>query len=155
MYMARAYGADNTRLIEFEMHHLFGDPETTLWTRAPGDLRVDYPEGIGAVGLQEFVVKVTDQTNGQAIANATVVLNRAGQIVQMQQTRSDGLAIFGLSAVGAGNLDLTVTALDYRPYLGTLVVTTNGADSIASTQTMARRIKSSMWADATSRTAKT
>jgi hypothetical protein len=128
MYMARAYNASNRRLIEFEMHHLFGDPETTLWTSAPGDLNVDYPKSIGAVGLQEFVVKVTNQTSGKAIANATVVLTRDNDIIQMQQTRTDGLALFSLNAIGDGDLDLTVTALDYRPYLGIIEVTTKGAE---------------------------
>jgi hypothetical protein len=128
MYMARAYGADDTRKLEFEMHHLFGDPELPVWTRAPGSLAVNHPKAIGATGLQGFVVKVTDQANGQVVPNATVVLTRGSQIVQMQQTQTDGLARFGLDAVGDGDLDLTVSVLDYRPYLGTLAVTAKGGE---------------------------
>jgi hypothetical protein len=128
MYMARAYGPSNTRLIEFEMHHLFGDPETTLWTSAPRELKVEQPKAVGAVGLQEFIIKVSDKDNGQPVHNATVVLTRDDQIVQMQQTRTDGVALFSLNPAGSGDLNLTVTALDYRPFMRTLSVTSNGAE---------------------------
>jgi hypothetical protein len=128
MYMARAYSPGNTRLIEFEMQHLFGDPEMPLWIHAPGVLAVDRPKGIGATGLQEFVVKVVDKANGQVVQNATVVLTRGNAIVQVQQTQTDGLARFSINGVGSGDLDLTVTALGYRPYMDSLAVSASGAE---------------------------
>ena len=128
MYMARAYNPGDYRLIAFEMHHLFGEPETTLWTSAPGTLKVDHPLGIGATGSQEFVVSVTDDSDGRTVVNATVVLTRDDEIIQMQQTGNDGLALFSLNGVGSGDLDLTVSALDFRPYLGVIEVTIIGAE---------------------------
>jgi Peptidase family C25/Propeptide_C25/Domain of unknown function DUF11 len=132
MYMARAYAGGSHRQLEFEMHHLFGDPETTLWTSAPHGLSVDHPAGIGALGTQEFTVKVRDQDTGQPVGNATVVLTRDHSIVRMEQTGTDGVAVFRILNVGASasinDLDLTVTALDHRPYLGTLPVTQSGAE---------------------------
>lgn len=128
MFMARAYGPDDYRRCEFEMHHLFGDPEMPVWTGAPQDLDVDHPKGIGADGVQEFVVKVTDRAGGQGIHGAAVVLTRNGKIVQMRQTHTNGVAEFALTSVGNGDLDLTVTSLGYRPYLGTLEVTADGAE---------------------------
>lgn len=128
MYMARAYSADDTRHLEFEMHHLFGDPETTLWTSAPHALTVEYPSAIGATGMQEFIVKVRDQVTGLPVANATVVLTRDHYIAAMQQTGTDGVAVFRIVNVGAADLELTVTALDHRPHLGTLPVTKDGAE---------------------------
>ena len=128
MYMARAYGPSTKRRIEFQMHHLFGDPEMVLWTSAPRELHVGFPKAIGAKGLQEFVIAITDQATGHGIGTATVVLTRDGTIVQMRQTRTDGLALFSLVGVGDGDLDLTVTALDYRPVLTTLPVTPKGAE---------------------------
>ncbi len=128
MYMARAYAAGNQRLIEFEMHHLFGDPELPLWTAAPRDLTAEYPKGIGAAGLQEFVVKVTDTANGQIVHNAVVALTRNNTLIQMQQTHTNGLARFSLTDAGSGDMDLTVTALGYRPHLGKLEVTSTGAE---------------------------
>ena len=128
MFMARAYAAGNDRRCEFEMHHLFGDPELPVWTNAPGDLDVDHPKGIGADGMQEFLVKVTDKSGGQGIPTATVVLTRDGAIIKMAQTHTNGVAEFSVSSVGSGDLELTVTALGYRPYLGTLAVTPGGAE---------------------------
>ncbi len=126
MFMAQAYSPDDTRLNEFEMQQLFGDPEMPIWTQPPADLKVELPPGIGATGLQEFVVFVT--TNNQPVQNATVVLTRANAIVQMRQTLTNGTARFSLTSVGSGDLEVTVTALCYRPYLGTLQVTTMGAE---------------------------
>lgn len=128
MYMARAYGPDDWRRCEFEMHHLFGDPEMPVWTSAPQELDVDHPKGIGAHGQQEFLVKVTDRADGHGIAGATVVLTRDGRIVQMRQTSTGGVAEFFVTSVGSGDFDLTVTALGYRPFLGTLEVTDGGAE---------------------------
>jgi hypothetical protein len=128
MFMARAYGPDDQRRCEFEMHHLFGDPELPVWTSAPADMEVSHPKGIGSQGVQQFIVKVTDRASGQGIPNATVALTRAGAIVKVAQTHTNGVAEFTLKSVGWGDIDLTVTALGYRPYLGTLAVTVGGAE---------------------------
>jgi hypothetical protein len=127
MFMAKAYGPSDERKIEFEMAHLFGDPEMPIWTEAPDDLKVAHPKGIGATGMQEFLVKVTNATDGQTVQNATVVLTRNNAIVQWQQTHTDGLARFNLNTIGSGDLDITVTALNYRPYMGTIIVKSGGA----------------------------
>lgn len=127
VFMAKAYPADATRKVEFELEHLFGDPEMPMWTQAPGDLQVVHPDGIGSIGLQEFVVTVMDAATEQPVHNATVVLTRDNAIVAMQQTDSYGLAHFSLDAVGLGDLDITVTALVFRPYMGVIRVSRTGA----------------------------
>lgn len=128
MYMARAYAAgDTTRQLEFEMGHLLGDPEMPIWIEEPGDLDVVHPQAIGETGLQEFVVHVQDADTHLGVLNATVVLTRDGDIVQMQQTNTNGVASFSLPAGGIAPLDITVTALGFLPYLGKIDVQSGGA----------------------------
>ena len=71
MFMAKSYSPSYKREIQFEMGHLFGDPEMPIWTNAPGKLDVDHPNGIGSTGQQSFVVRVTDEATSQALLNAT------------------------------------------------------------------------------------
>ena len=104
MYMASAYAATaDKRQIEFEMGHLLGDPEMPIWPVEPGTLAVMHPEGIGEVGLQEFVVRVEDADTHTGVLNATVVLTHDSSIVQMQQTDTTGAARFR-SPAGASHL---------------------------------------------------
>lgn len=127
IYMARNIGGGNPRLITFEMSHLFGDPEMPVWIEEPAELHVDHPEGIGTTGEQDFVVKVTNKNSGDAVQNAVVTLTRDVTIVSAQQPNPGGVARFTLYSIGSGDLDITVTALNYRPYEGEIVVNTGGA----------------------------
>ena len=127
MFMAKAYGPGDKREVEFEMGHLFGDPEMPVWTQVPGRLKVEHPKGVGSTGRQDFVVRVTDDTNNQVLLNATVVLTRTNKILQVRQTNASGLARFDLNSIGSGNIDITVTMLNYRPYMGVIAAPSGGA----------------------------
>lgn len=122
MFMSKAYYLDDKCKIEFEMEHLFGDPEMAIWTQAPGDLRVEHSKGIGAKGVQEFIITVTDADTHLPVENANVVLTRDNVIVNMQQSNTGGQAHFKLENVGSGDLDVTVTSLYYRPYMGVIAI---------------------------------
>jgi hypothetical protein len=127
-YMANAYGANDDRKRTFEMHHLFGDAETSVWTQQPTSLTVDHPQRVGSQGIQDFIVRVKDQPTGNPVASATVALTRPGQLESRAQTSPDGVARFTLSAPSAGDLNITVTEADHRPYEGTITVTAIGAE---------------------------
>jgi hypothetical protein len=127
MYMARAYSATTTRKVEFEMGHLFGDPEMIIWTNEPGQMNVEHPEGVGETGVHEFMVNVHDANNKQGLLEASVVLTRDKSIIAMEQTSTDGLARFQLVDVGSGDLDITVTANGFRPYMGKIMVKSGSA----------------------------
>jgi hypothetical protein len=126
VYMANCYSHDVHRQESFEMYHTFGDPEMPVWTREPINLTVDRPDGIGAVGIQDFVVEVTETGNGNPVANAVTVLTRGDSIIAYRETNPAGIVHFTLSSVGTGDLDITVTAHNYRPYQDTIRVTDSG-----------------------------
>ncbi len=127
MFMAKAYSSSDKRKFEFQTGHLFGDPEMPIWSVAPHTLKVSHPAGIGGKGLHEFVVEVTDDGSGQGVLNATVVLTQGKAILQVAQTQADGLARFAVTDAGGVDLDVTVTALLYRPYMGVIASRADGA----------------------------
>lgn len=126
MFMAQAFTGSTYRTVEFELGHLFGDPEMPVWIQAPAALKVAHPASIYAGGLQEFIVTVVDAATGKGIPDAAVVLTRKGDIVLQRHTGSDGCARLKLLKVGSGDLDITVTALSFRPYLGMITVADAG-----------------------------
>jgi len=129
MFMAAAYGDTDTRRIEFEMFHLFGDPEMPMWTERPGELKVLHPKGIGSTGQQDFVVKVLDRANDDPVPMAMVVLTRDSLVLGRKQTNAHGWVRFTLGSPSAlGTTVLTATALGYQPYEGEIDVTVSGAD---------------------------
>jgi len=128
VYMANYYNDDFHRQASFEMYTLFGDPEMPVWTEEPANFDVDHPEGIGSTGEQDFVVKVYDGASGDPVQSAVVVLTRDSTILATKQTNPGGIVRFTLMTPGTGDLDITVTALNYRPYQGNIVVNAGGAD---------------------------
>lgn len=126
-YMSRIYDHDDHRLLTYEMYTLFGDPEMPIFTELPGVLNIEHPQGIGTTGSQDFIVKVKDNNSGDPILNAVVALTRNDSIIAVQYTNGGGIARFTLSSLGDGDIEITVTALNYRFYQGTIEVNAGGA----------------------------
>ena len=124
-YMATLQSAGDVRQAAFEEFHLFGDPEMSIWTSAPQPLSVTHPSTISSGGSQTFVVKVTDGVN--PVPDARVSLRKDGDVHTSERTDADGNAVFDVTPSTGGNLDITVTKHNYKPYEGTITVT----DSVA------------------------
>ncbi len=127
LYLAKYRGASKAREEQFEVFHLFGDPEMPIWTEETGDFDVVHPEGIGSTGEQDFVVTVLDAVTGDPVHSAVVVLNKGSAIVAVEQTNPAGVARFTLGGFYPGPMDVTVTAHNWRPYEGSIYVSDDGA----------------------------
>lgn len=123
IFMANAY--DDYQL-QFELYHVFGDPEMPIWTEAPTALNVNHPEGIGSIGEQDFVVKVLDGDTNDPVGSAQVTLTKDGIIITTSQTNPGGIARFTLGGLSAGDMDITVVASNYRPYLEKITISDGG-----------------------------
>ncbi len=109
----------------FEEYTLFGDPETAIWTQYPTTITVDHPAVIGAGATQELVVRVT-KTGGGPAPNAKVCLRKPGDFKAVRFTDPDGFARFTVTSQYGGNIDVTVTRANIRPYTGEIVSTYTG-----------------------------
>ncbi|MHA1614623.1 MAG: C25 family cysteine peptidase [Candidatus Thorarchaeota archaeon] len=115
----------NERRTTFEEYHLFGDPETQLWTDVPLGLTVEYPDQIG-IGNQQFVVTVTHNYTG-FVSNAKVCLQKGSDIYQVGYTDPRGQVIFNVHPSYPGMMNLTVTKHNYIPHMGELECVCSGA----------------------------
>lgn len=117
LYSIRQWSSndENIRRVTMEEFHLFGDPETQLWTDVPSLLTVTYPNQIG-IGTQRFVVTVTDDE--VPVSHAKVCLQKGSDIYQVGYTDPLGQVIFNVHPSSPGMMNLTVTKHNYVPYLG-------------------------------------
>jgi len=130
VYMANYYfsaygGLSSHEDMTFELYHVLGDPETTIWTAVPNVPSVTYPVSIGSTGPQDFVVRITNGA-GIPVVDAVATLMQGDELVAVNYTDADGVARFW-GTFDAGTLDLTVTGIDIRPFMAAIQVTTGGA----------------------------
>ncbi|MGY5860435.1 MAG: C25 family cysteine peptidase, partial [Candidatus Thorarchaeota archaeon] len=110
------------RQLLVEEYHLFGDPETQLWTDVPTGLIVTYPDQIG-IGAQEFVVTVIANSSipsnySIGVPNAKVCLQKGSDVYQVGYTDSNGQVVFNVHPGYPGMMNLTVTTHNYIPHIG-------------------------------------
>jgi hypothetical protein len=127
IYMANVYGYDDySTEVAFHMFHLFGDPETPIWTAQPSLLTVTHPATIGSGGSQKFVVNVRTSL-GAPVDFAKVCLLKTDEIFAVAYTDTASNAYFDVTPATGGSMDITVTKHNFRPYESTITVTANGA----------------------------
>ena len=100
-------------------NNLMGDPAGELWTGVPQPISADHPVGI-AVGTNAVTVSVN--AGLPACQGADVCLWLPDQTHVIGQTGSDGIVDLPVSATQSGEMRITVTKHNCRPYLGTIAV---------------------------------
>ncbi|MHA1492401.1 MAG: C25 family cysteine peptidase [Candidatus Thorarchaeota archaeon] len=121
LYAARQWPEDSLRRQQatFEEYHLFGDPETQLWTDVPSNLDVSYPTSIGTNGPQRFVVTVRNQGVGTPVNYAKVCVQDSEGEYHVGYTDHRGQVIFEvLPSVTSTYLNITITKHNYIPHIG-------------------------------------
>ncbi|MFW9808242.1 MAG: C25 family cysteine peptidase [Candidatus Thorarchaeota archaeon] len=111
----------------FHEYHLFGDPETELWTDVPSPLEVTYPESIGLSPSQRLLITVRNQTSGLPVDHARVCIQQEIEqedgIYQIGYTDANGEISFYIAThASSPNINVTVTKHNYRPHIGEIVV---------------------------------
>jgi hypothetical protein len=115
---AQAYGSfDGIVRTTFEEYHLFGDPETQLWTHMPRKLDVSHPISIGTNGPQRFVVTVRESGTGVPVNFAKVCIQQGTDKYQVGYTDLGGQVIFDLTPSRTPtHVNITVTKHNFKPY---------------------------------------
>ncbi len=108
----------------FKMFQLLGDPEQSLYTKAPvGPLAMAYPNSI-TTGNQSFLVDVAFFPPG--IDNITVGLYKEGEIMAHATAGPNDFPLhLNITPDTPGTMHVTVTGHNLEPYEGTAQVTTN------------------------------
>jgi len=94
---------------------LMGDPCTSIYTAVPQELDVVHPT---LVSLGANAVPVSVTADGLPVAGALVALYKAGEVRSVGYTDAGGQVYLLLEGASTGEVQLTVTGRNLRPYLG-------------------------------------
>jgi len=122
-----AYNGFDGRYMGFmEWNNLIGDPGTHLWTDIPLLISVEHDETF-ALGQSRYVVQVNDEEEGNPIENALVCLYKPEEIHLTAYTNDEGEVVFHIphDALEEGEMMVTVTKHNVKPYLGSVEIEEN------------------------------
>ncbi|MGY5858337.1 MAG: C25 family cysteine peptidase [Candidatus Thorarchaeota archaeon] len=105
----------------FEAFHLFGDPETQLWTDTPSEFDVSYPNSIGTSGIQRFAVTVREHNSETPVSHAKVCI-QGEDVYHVGYTNHRGQVVFNVTPTIYSHLNVTVTKHNYRPHIGVIQI---------------------------------
>ncbi|MEZ4388412.1 MAG: C25 family cysteine peptidase [Candidatus Krumholzibacteriia bacterium] len=100
-------------------NNLMGDPATEIFTGVPATLSVSHPAQV-AVGANGLPVTVTE--GGVALAGARVAAYKAGEVSSFGYTDAAGQVVLDITGASGGDVEVTVTGRNLRPYLGATAV---------------------------------
>ena len=103
----------------FQEFHLFGDPETELWTSTPSSLTVSYPTQMSTSGPQKFVVSVYNKTEPMYFAKVCI---QGEDVYEVGYTNSEGQVLFDITTSSAVPINVTVTKHNFIPHIGMIEV---------------------------------
>ncbi|MFW9837563.1 MAG: NosD domain-containing protein [Candidatus Thorarchaeota archaeon] len=130
LHAAKQWGTlhDNFEVAQttFEEYHLFGDPETKLWTSTPTILDVSYPESIGSTDPQVFAVTVKNDDTNKPVKFAKVCLHQGQYVYAVEYTDSNGQALFNIDPAIGSDVSVTVTKRNFAPHIDEIPVTSFG-----------------------------
>ncbi len=122
LYAPRSYQENVYRWHQYQLT-LLGDPEMPLWTQTPRSLTVEHPQQIPA---DSSLVTVLASHQGQPIDGALVCLMGADDVYQRAITDHFGRASFNLCMDSSQTIAVTVTAADFVPYEGQMLILSSG-----------------------------
>ncbi len=122
-------GFEDQNVINFaQWANLMGDPATEMFTAIPQIVTGDHVEN-SAIGTTQITVTILDEDDNSGVADAQICLYKANDEFQMVlHSDENGAAEFAIpsDALSAGNLLVTATKHNMKPYLGTIVIRQGG-----------------------------
>ncbi|MFX1564464.1 MAG: C25 family cysteine peptidase [Promethearchaeota archaeon] len=108
--------------LAFELYHLFGDPELTIYTQKPDELLVSYNQHIGFGGPQSFWVTVASSQDPELMVQSAKVCVHGETVHEVFYTNRDGVAECKITPTQSEVLTITVTHKDFIPYQNEIAV---------------------------------
>jgi len=129
LFMEKYYPVgDAVTQYEFYFMTIAGDPAMDLWTATPDSFAVTYTTPLN-VGSQTYAVNVKRKVANTNLQDAHVcVMMDDLTVYSVGTTDASGNVSFSINPVNAGNMYLTVTKHNYKPFEAVVTVI-NGAPS--------------------------
>lgn len=121
-YVSQSRQENVYRIHQYEVN-LLGDPELPVWTDIPETLMVDHPQNLP---LEPHTLTITVTDNALPLEGALVCVMKGDEVYQRGLTDFTGQISFDILPATEGELDVTVTAHNFVPYEGTVLVSAGG-----------------------------
>ncbi|MFW9910518.1 MAG: C25 family cysteine peptidase, partial [Candidatus Thorarchaeota archaeon] len=136
IYMQTMRSDDDVRQVSLEMYNLFGDPETSLWTSNPASF-LDISIGADSImtsGTQIHMNLAELLTISVGVPNARVCIQNTQGLYKVAYTNDEGDVTFDNRELNiAGDMNVTVTKQNYRPFLGIVDIIDGSASHLSKT----------------------
>lgn len=145
MHLLAKMGADQDTRLVLQQYVVFGDGVVSVRTRPPKDLLVEVMDTV-PVGKFPLTVRVKDE-NGP-VQKALVALRKKNEFSASLYTDKNGEAAFYLDTTTPGEMRLTVTAADSRPFYKTIKVEVTGCGVLVAYPTLSscsNTVRLSLW----------
>ncbi len=98
-------------------NNLMGEPSLSMWTQPPVIMNVTFPATVN-IGARRVQPQVTNNITGDPIQDALVVLWKGDEVYSRALTDAGGFADVPVTVNTGGNMYLTVTKRNHKPFLG-------------------------------------
>jgi len=124
-YLGQSFNQGLVNAIDYYYRYVFnmlGDPTMPVWTKEPIAFSVDHAEQLR---LNETSITVTiNNTNGiTGEENALICLRKEGEVYAVKEISTPGSHTFDVKPNTLGEITITVTGPNSRPYEGVCAVT--------------------------------
>ena len=106
---------------------LLGDPEMQIWTNTPQTLNVSVSPTIVVSGTNTIAVTINNLPSGKT---ATICLQKGDEGYATRTVTSNSISYFTFTPHTSGQINVTVTGHDFKPYESTITVNTNQNQNI-------------------------
>ncbi len=120
LWLTLLWGAGSNSAFYFSRYNnLMGEPSLSIWTDVPKVMQVDHPAALD-VGTHYMGLDVSLDANGLPVEDALVVLWKGTETYVRGRTDESGHIDLPISINTPGNLLVTVTKRNHKPYLATV-----------------------------------
>ncbi len=120
LWVAKTFGTTSQEAQNYPRWiNLIGDPSLSMWTDVPVLMTVEHPGSV-TVGTQSIHVSVSRDSTGLPVEDALVVLWKQNETFARMLTDANGDAELPVTIDSTGDLLLTVTKRNHKPYLFTI-----------------------------------
>ena len=122
LWLHKTFGLNSQYAIDFSRYcNLMGDPGLSIWTDVPEVLTVTHPTVLN-VGARHVAVQVTRAADNMPVEDALVVLWKRGTDSTWVKglTDEEGRITLPVQVNATGDMMLTVTKRNHKPYLFTI-----------------------------------
>ena len=123
LHLYQTYPSNPNNFVNIFTHwnNLMGDPALRMWTGIPQTFTLTYENSIDR-GTNFIDIHVADSDGNDMEGAAVTILKGSDEVFESGYTDASGNVTLPINSFAAGNMSVTVTAKNYIPHQGTVII---------------------------------